>query len=197
MWWFATCDVMWPCCPVLLHYYKVLRQYHSVLQSSTPVLQSARPVLQSTTPENTKHHHKHTNQKLKNTTTNTPSTFYARHLLHQTPCTPNTLAYVPLPTPLQLSRSSPQRHATTVGGILSKVCKMSPCRQHFKSVEAVRKDIQPEETFTFRSPTLNKHNHCSPQRHTIFLFDFLSSSCPQSAKTYTTWRNIYFQISYT
>ena len=88
------------------HYYKVLCQYHSVLQSTTPVLPS-------TTPENTKHHRKHTNQKLKNTTTNTPSTFYARHLLHQTPCTPNTLTYVPLPTPLQLSRSSPQRHATT------------------------------------------------------------------------------------
>ena len=32
---------------------------------------------------------------------------------------------------------------------------------------AVRKDIRPEATFTFRSPTLNKHNHCSPQRHTI------------------------------
>ena len=120
MWWFATCDVMWPCCPVLLHYYKVLCQYHSVLQSTTPVLQSARPVLQSTTPENTKHHHKHTNQKLKNTTTNTP----------------------------------------------------------------------PEETFTFRSPTRNKHNHCSPQRHTILLLHFLLSSWPQSAKTYDLKKHV-------
>ena len=49
------------------------------------MLSSTTPLLQSTTPENTKHHRKHTNQKLKNTTTNTPSTFYARHLLHQTP----------------------------------------------------------------------------------------------------------------
>ena len=52
------------------------------------------------------------------------------------------------------------------------------------TIIAVRKDIRPEETFTFRSPTLNKHNHCSPQRHTILLFDFLLSSWPQSAKTY-------------
>ena len=51
-------------------------------------------------------------------------------------------------------------------------------------VAAVRKNIRPEETFTVISPTLNKHNHCSPQRHTIFLFDFLFSSWPQSAKTY-------------
>ena len=29
---------------------------------------------------------------------------------------------------------------------------------------AVRKDIRPEETFTLISPTLNKHNQCSPQR---------------------------------
>ena len=52
------------------------------------------------------------------------------------------------------------------------------------SGNAVRKDIRHAETFTLISPTLNKHNHCSPQRHTIFLFDFLLSSCPQSAKTY-------------
>ena len=32
--------------------------------------------------------------------------------------------------------------------------------------------------------TLNKHNHCSPQRHTILLLHFLLSSWPQSAKTY-------------
>ena len=51
-------------------------------------------------------------------------------------------------------------------------------------VAAVRKDIRPQETFTFRSSTLNKHNQCRPQRHTIFLFDFLLSSWPQPAKTY-------------
>ena len=165
-------DSTTPYCKVPLQYYKVLVQYYKVLLQKT------------------QHHHKHTNQKLKNTTTNTPSTFYARHLLHQTPCTQNTLTYVPLPTPLQLSRSSPQRHATTVGGILSKVCKTSPCRQHFKSVEAVRKDIRPEETFTLISPTLNKHNHCSPQRHTVFLVDFLLSSWSPSAKTYDLFKHL-------
>ena len=41
------------------------------------------------------------------------------------------------------------------------------------TIIAIHKDIRPFETFTFRSPTLNKHNHCSPQRHTILLLDFL------------------------
>ena len=40
-------------------------------------------------------------------------------------------------------------------------------------VAAIRKDIRPEETFTLRSPTLHKRSHCSPQRHTILLLDFL------------------------
>ena len=58
------------------------------------------------------------------------------------------------------------------------------------TIIAVRKDIRPEETFTFRSPTLNKHNHCSQQRHTILLFDFLLSSWPQSAKTYDLKKHV-------
>ena len=66
----------------------------------------------------------------------------------------------------------------------------SLCLQHFNSVDAARKDIRPFETFTFRSPTLNKHNHCSPQRHTILLFDFLLSSWPQSAKTYDLKKHV-------
>ena len=55
---------------------------------------------------------------------------------------------------------------------------------------AVRKDIRPEATFTCRSPTLNKHNHCSPQRHTILLLHFLLSSWPQSAKTYDLKKHV-------
>ena len=71
-------------------------------------------------------------------------------------------------------------------------------------VEAVRKDIRQlttqatqsaktyvmPESFTLRSPTLNKHNHCSPQRHTIFLVDFLLSSWSQSAKTYDLLKHL-------
>ena len=124
----------------------------------------------------------------------------------------------PKPTTLHLSRSSPQRHTTTVVGDicswvsffkthtfkdlveavrkdirqltthgswrptdpLRQLGQRSPQRHTillldflFVFVAAVRKDIRPEETFTFRSPTLNKHNHCSPQRHTILLLDFL------------------------
>ena len=67
---------------------------------------------------------------------------------------------------------------------------MCPCLHLFNSVEAARKDMRPEETFTFRSPTLNKHNHCSQQRHTILLFDFLLSSWPQSAKTYDLKKHV-------
>ena len=48
----------------------------------------------------------------------------------------------------------------------------------------IHKDIRPFETFTFRSPTLTKHNHGSPQTQTILLLDLLLSSWPQSAKTY-------------
>ena len=55
---------------------------------------------------------------------------------------------------------------------------------------AVRKDIRPEETCTLLSPTLNKHNHCSPQRHTIFLVDFLLSSWSQSTKTYDLLKHL-------
>ena len=54
----------------------------------------------------------------------------------------------------------------------------------------VRKDIRPEETCTLLSPTLNKHNHCSPQRHTIWLLHFLLSSWPQSAKTYDRKKHV-------
>ena len=45
-------------------------------------------------------------------------------------------------------------------------------------------------TCTLLSPTLNKHNHCSPQRHTIFLVDFLLSSWSQSTKTYDLLKHL-------
>ena len=54
--------------------------------------------------------------------------------------------------------------------------------QHILTVStqpAIRKDIRPFETFTFRSPTRNKHNHCSPQRHTILLLHFPLFSWPR------------------
>ena len=63
-------------------------------------------------------------------------------------------------------------------------------------VAAVRKNIRPEETFTVISPTLNKHNHCSPQdiQYSFSIFPSLRGRSPQR---HTTCRNIYFQISYT
>ena len=54
-----------------------------------------------------------------------------------------------------------------------------PCRFSLVFVVAIRKDIRPFETFTFRSPTRNKHNHCSPQRHTILLLHFPLFSWPR------------------
>ena len=36
----------------------------------------------------------------------------------------------------------------------------------------------------------NIENHCSPQRHTILLLDFLLSSWPQSAKTYDLKKHV-------
>ena len=65
-----------------------------------------------------------------------------------------------------------------------------PFRFSLIFVAAVRKDIRPEETFTLISPTLNKHNHCSPQRHTILLWDYLLCSWPQSAKTYDLQKHV-------
>ena len=65
-----------------------------------------------------------------------------------------------------------------------------PCVRNKTQPFAVRKDIRPFETFTFGYPTLNKHNHCSPQRHTILLLDFLLSSWPQSAKTYDLKKHV-------
>ena len=57
-------------------------------------------------------------------------------------------------------------------------------------VAAVHKDIRPEETFSVRCPIREKHTHCSPQRHTILLLDFLFSSWPQSAKTYDLKKHV-------
>ena len=44
----------------------------------------------------------------------------------------------------------------------------------------VRCPIRPEETFTVRCPIREKPNHCSPQRHTILLWEYLLCSWPQS-----------------
>ena len=57
---------------------------------------------------------------------------------------------------------------------------------------AIRKGIRPEETFTVRCPIRSKPNHCSPQRHTILLWDYLLCSWPQSAKTYDLKKHLLF-----
>ena len=60
------------------------------------------------------------------------------------------------------------------------VTKYCTCHEMWQ----IHKDIRPFETFTFRSPTLTKHNHGSSQTQTILLLDLLLFSWPQSAKTY-------------
>ena len=104
-------------------------------------------------------------QKTQNTTTNTQTkNLKTPPPTHQAPFTPGTCytKHLVHQTPLP----------------------MCPCLHLFNSVEAARKDMRPFETFTFRSPTLTKHNHGSPQTQTILLLDLLLSSWPQSAKTY-------------
>ena len=100
------------------------------------------------------------------------------------------------PTLNKHNHCSPQRHTIFLVDFLlsswSQSTKTYDLLKHLLSdllhltntIIAIHKDIRPFETSTFRSPTRNKHNHCSPRRHTIFLFNFLLASWPQSAKTY-------------
>ena len=135
--------------------------YVTMLSSTTPLLQSTMPV-----PLRTAKYHSSTTK------------YYSRK--HKTPHKHTKQSTLRNKTqPLQSAKTYDlQKH------LLSDLLHLT------NTIIAVRKDIRPEETFTFRSPTRNKHNHCSPQRHTILLLHFLLSSWPQSAKTYDLKKHV-------